>query len=475
MGMDLHHIHRNDPSLVHGQQVSFTYLESQQPACQFEYCNLKAGQVYVLCGKSGSGKSTFLRLVNGIIPEYYGGTLTGDFTIDRCRTGKNSVEEFSRYVASVFQNPTSQFFYQEVKHELVFPCENQAIPPTIIQQRLEKLLFDFNIGALLDQEIRHLSGGQKQLVALATAIMQGTEIMVLDEPTANLDHDGCQRVKRYIEKLKSQGKTLLIAEHRLSYLTEVADQFIYFDEGRWTKTFTKQEMVNLPNDEREQLGLRALSMAPFSKRIKEKTAPFILSDSFCIRNLTVKAGRKILQQVKQMSFRRGKITGITGANGVGKSRLAAYLSGVLEDKVADFTLDEQRLSAKARLKKTAFVMQEVQLQLFADSVWAEVNLGHPIHPDTETVLSRLKLTDLKDRHPMSLSGGEQQRVMIAASLLSDKEIFIFDEPSCGLDFLQMKAVAVLLKHLKAQNKIVILISHDEELLAETCDAFYHLK
>ncbi|WP_154235417.1 ATP-binding cassette domain-containing protein, partial [Streptococcus equi] len=131
-------------------------------------------------------------------------------------------------------------------------------------------------------------------------------------------------------------------------------------------------------------------------------------------------------------------------------------------------------SAKERLAKTSLVLQDVGLQLFSESVLKEVNLGHEQHPETAVVLERLALTDLLERHPASLSGGEQQRVMIAASLLSGKEILIFDEPSSGLDLRQMQALSSLLKDVKSQDKVVILISHDEELLTDVCDSIYHM-
>lgn len=190
--------------------------------------------------------------------------------------------------------------------------------------------------------------------------------------------------------------------------------------------------------------------------------------------MTVRAGSKILRRIDQLSFAAGKVSGITGPNGLGKSQLVAYLSGILEDKQATIRFQGQTLSAKERLAKTSLVLQDVGLQLFSESVLEEVNLGHEQHPETAVVLERLALTDLLERHPASLSGGEQQRVMIAASLLSGKEILIFDEPSSGLDLRQMQALSSLLKDVKSQDKVVILISHDEELLTDVCDSIYHM-
>ena len=229
--VDSHHHHHHGASVISAKDLCFTYQQSQKAACQVADCQVRAGQLIVLCGQSGSGKSTFLKLLNGLIPDYYAGELQGSLKVADCQAGRDSVESFSRSVASVFQNPASQFFYREVQHELVFPCENQGLAPELIMERLNGLAQDFDFQDLLGRDMFHLSGGQKQRVAIATAIMQGTDIMVFDEPTANLDQAGIEVVKTYLCQLKAAGKTIIVAEHRLHYLTDLADAFFYFQQG----------------------------------------------------------------------------------------------------------------------------------------------------------------------------------------------------------------------------------------------------
>lgn len=474
--LDYHHHHHHGLPIITAKNLKFAYQQSDKVACQVSHQEVTAGQLIVLCGPSGSGKSTFLKLLNGLIPDYYTGELQGSLKVADCQAGIDSVEIFSRSVASVFQNPASQFFYREVQHELVFPCENQGLDPNLIMERLKTLAQDFDVQDVLTRDMFHLSGGQKQRVAIATAIMQGTEIMVFDEPTANLDQAGIEAVKAYLCQLKAAGKTIIVAEHRLHYLTDLADAYFYFSQGRLTKTLTSEELLALSDTDRQAMGLRSLDLSDVIPVLIEKRSSQHYSDKddLCIHNLTVRAGSKRLRQIDKLSFAAGKISGITGPNGLGKSQLVAYLAGVLEDPNAQISFQYQVLTAKGRLAKTSLVLQDVSLQLFAESVLKEVNLGHNKHPMTESVLEQLALAHLVDRHPASLSGGEQQRVMIAASLLSDKEIFIFDEPSSGLDVLQMHALAKLLKELKSQNKVVIVISHDEELLSLVCDSIYQL-
>ncbi|EOI9066699.1 TPA: ABC transporter ATP-binding protein [Streptococcus pyogenes] len=477
-GADLDYCYHNhhDTSMISAEQLVFTYHDQKNPACQVSTCQIASGQFIVLCGPSGSGKSTFLKLLNGIIPDYYAGKYEGRLDVADCQAGRDSVETFSRSVASVFQNPASQFFYREVQHELVFPCENQGLDAKVIMRRLWTLAEDFAFAELLNKDMFGLSGGQKQRVAIATAIMQGTNIMLFDEPTANLDSAGIAAIKAYLTQLKAAGKTIIVAEHRLHYLMDLADNFFYFKNGRLTDKLTTQDLLALTDEQRQDMGLRRLDLSDLKPVLagKIESQHYRPDASLCIEHLTVRAGSKILRCIEQLSFAAGSISGITGSNGLGKSQLVYYIAGILDDKKATIKFQGIPLSAKQRLSKTSIVLQEVSLQLFAESVSKEVNLGHERHPRTTEVIERLSLTTLLERHPASLSGGEQQRVMIAASLLADKDILIFDEPSSGLDLLQMKALANLLMQLKTQHKVVILISHDEELLSSVCDTIYQM-
>ncbi|MGT2743783.1 ATP-binding cassette domain-containing protein [Streptococcus phocae subsp. phocae] len=467
----LHHV-----PIIKGKELTFTYANRQDLACEVPTCHIEPGEFIVLCGKSGSGKSTFLKLLNGLIPDYYSGHYEGELSVADCQVGRDSVEEFSRHVSSVFQNPASQFFYQEVKHELVFPCENQGVATDVILEDLSILATDFAFQELLEAQMTDLSGGQKQRVAIATAIMQKTPIMVFDEPTANLDCQGVEVVKDYLKTLKATGKTIVIAEHRLHYLLDLADRFFYFDQGHLTYCWMSEELLALPDAKRQELGLRQLDLGVVKQELQAKTVGrhYDPSHDFQVKNLHVRAGKKKLYQLEHLSFNSGQVTGITGPNGLGKSQLVYYLTGLLNDPKAQITYKGRLLSAKERLEITSLVMQDVSLQLFAETVKTEINMGHDKHPQTAQVIDSLALSDLLDKHPASLSGGEQQRVMIAASVLSDKSVIIFDEPSSGLDVLQMEALAALLESLASQEKVVIVISHDDELLLRSCDSVYQM-
>lgn len=461
---------RLDSAVITAQSVSFSYENSRAVSLEIGDLQIPAGQFVVVCGPSGSGKSTFLKLLNGLIPDYFAGQLEGRLTVGDLQAGASRVEELAGQVASVFQNPASQFFHKLVKEELVFPAENQGRPVENILSQLQQLVTDFALTDYLDREMNSLSGGEKQRMALLTAIMQDSPILVLDEPTANLDRAGVQQVREHLQALKVAGKTILLAEHRLDYVGDLADRYLYFDQGRLVADWSAERFLDMTEAERHQLSLRSLRLPDLTCLAGQALS----TKGLTVKNLVLKAGQQDLGVLEEVAFARGSVTAVVGKNGVGKSTLAHYLVGLLEDKSAQFILDGQDLTAKHRLQKTALVLQEVRLQLFTESVTKELTLGLKRAVDTELVCQKLGLQGLEHRHPMTLSGGEQQRLVIASQLLSYKDIFIFDEPTSGLDYQQMQAVAQVLQELKAQQKVVILISHDEELLALVADEVVHL-
>ncbi|HEL2738775.1 TPA: ABC transporter ATP-binding protein [Streptococcus suis] len=452
------------------KHLQVTYVGADKPALQIADLAIPAGQCVVLCGPSGSGKSSLLKLLNGLIPEYYPAQVQGQVQIGGQDIRQASVEDLSYQVASVFQNPATQFFHTQVLHELVFPCENQGLSTEEIAARLQEVSSLFQLEDFYDKPIFQLSGGQKQLIALATATMQGSPILLLDEPTANLDQEAVHKVREALHELKKEGKTIIIAEHLLAYLSDLADRYLYFQEGQLVADYPASDFLHRTEECRQDMGLRCYDAEPYRQAIAEQASQFVSDqEGLSVSNLTVSPAGQLLYKIEHLCLKPGQVVGLVGPNGSGKTSLANYLVGLAEDKKASISWQGQELTARKRLEKTAFVMQDVHLQLFAEKVRRELTLGQKGKQLDEELISRFRLADLLDRHPVSLSGGEQQRVMIVASLLADKDILIFDEPSSGLDLAQMKELARALALLKKEKKLVLLISHDEELLATVCD------
>ncbi|HEL2056371.1 TPA: ABC transporter ATP-binding protein [Streptococcus suis] len=452
------------------KNLQVTYSGADKPALQIADLTIPVGQCVVLCGPSGSGKSSLLKLLNGLIPEYYPAQIQGQVQIGEQDIRQASVEDLSYQVASVFQNPATQFFHTQVLHELVFPCENQGLSTEEIAARLEEVNSLFQLEDFYDKPIFQLSGGQKQLIALATATMQGSPILLLDEPTANLDQEAVHKVQEALYKLKQKGKTIIIAEHLLAYLSDLADRYLYFQEGQLVADYPASDFLHRTEECRQDMGLRCYDAEPYRRAIAEQASQFVSDqEGLSVSNLSVSPAGNFLYQVEQLCLAPGQVVGLVGSNGSGKTSLARYLVGLEEDKASQIAWQGQTFSPRQRLEKTSFVMQDVHLQLFAEKVRRELTLGQKGKQLDEELISHFRLEDLLDRHPVSLSGGEQQRLMIVASLLADKDILIFDEPSSGLDLAQMKELARVLALLKKEKKLVLLISHDEELLATVCD------
>lgn len=451
--------------MISVKNLNFTYLGSEQTSLKIDHLQVDKGECLVLCGKSGSGKTTFARLLNGLVPEYYQGKLDGEIQVAGMRPGQHSVEEMSQKIASVFQNPATQFFHRNVEHELVFPCENQGIAQEAIQKRLEQTTELFHLSQLLHHDLSKASGGEQQRVAIATANMQNPSLLVLDEPSANLDQRSVERLKEHLKVLKELGVTIVIAEHRLDFLKELGDAYLYFEKGEIRHRWTRHDWLQLDEEDRHQLGLRSGENVTFSS---QKIPELSGEDCLQIQDVTLMAGKNPLGNIANLAFPAGKITAILGPNGTGKSSFAKLLSGLSKSN-GTISIVGQNLSEPARLKKTAYVMQEISLQLFSDSVQKELLLGNQQTNAYQAIAESLDLQPLLQRHPLSLSGGEQQRVLIGNALLSEKDIFIFDEPTSGLDYEHMLAVGKLLRELKEVGKIVLVITHDKELVSSVCD------
>ena len=239
-------------------RVSFGYGEAQETLSQVSAA-IAPGECVLLCGASGCGKTTVTKLINGLIPAFTPGCrLEGQVAVDGLDPGTTPMYELARKVGSVFQNPKSQFFNLDTDSELAFGLENEGRPPEEIRKRVADTVDALHLQDLQARSIFSLSGGQKQLLAFGSVYAMGPEIFVLDEPTANLDQDAIARLHDQIAGLKRQGRTVVIAEHRLYFLTDLIDRALYLRDGVLERTFTREQFCALTDGEREALGLRTL-------------------------------------------------------------------------------------------------------------------------------------------------------------------------------------------------------------------------
>lgn len=439
--------------------------------------HIKRGELVVICGSSGGGKTTFTRIINGLIPDYYLGDLSGNIIINDKSMSGLSIYQYVGLVGSVFQNPRSQFYNVAVIDELAFGAENMGIEKEEIINRISSSSEKFEIESFLNRSLFDLSGGEKQKIACASIDVMHPEIIVLDEPTSNLDFKGINQLKRVLKFWKEQGKTIIISEHRLYWLSDIADRYVHFENGEIKNLYSKETFLNMDISERHNMGLRSSDpFNSFDKEIQNINIDSVKSDFLEIKNLKASYKKNLVLNIENISIKKGDIVGILGSNGAGKSTFSKCLCGLNKQSKGEIIIDGIAYKPKDLVGKSYMVMQDVNHQLFTESVLEEVILSMDYDLDEKekkeraiAILKDLNLFDKMDLHPHSLSGGEKQRVAIASAIASSREIIIFDEPTSGLDYLNMREVANQIMKLKANNKTVLIISHDPELINLCCE------
>ena len=469
------------------ENVTYTYPEAVAPALKEVSLSVADGECVLLCGKSGCGKSSVIRLINGMIPNFYEGELTGSVLHDGRLVSELPLYAIAEKTGTVFQNPRTRFYTVNTTSEIAFGCENLGMPRERIVERVQRTVEDLEIEDLMDRSIFELSGGEKQIVAFASVYAMRPSVYVLDEPSANLDMSAVERLRRILALLKRQGATIVIAEDRLFYLRDLFDRAVCMEDGRVRAEYTQSELAAFDAAERERMGLRFLSLAEAPVRASNSDvtaavrAGAVPGERLVLSRLEGFRGKQRVLCVEDETFEAGRIHAIVGPNGAGKSTFAAALCATLKKASADCSLDGERLSARRRLKLSYLVMQEVGHQIFSDSVETEVTLGSREADEAararklEHVLDDLDLSGLEQRHPMTLSGGQKQRVIIASACFSGKRVLLFDEPTSGLDYAHMLQTARILRRLRDAGAFIFVITHDYELIAEVCDEVVHLK
>lgn len=462
--------------MIKSNNVSFQYLHTTEAFLKEINLTVDRGEVILICGASGSGKSTYSRLLNGISPNYIEGELTGEHYTADLKAGEADIEAYVPIVGSVFQNPKTQHFTVDTTSELAFPLENMGVHPDFIQTKVMENAKALDVEHLLGRNIFEISGGEKQQIAFVASNMLEPTILILDEVTSNLDQEAIIRIREMVLQLKARGQTIIIFEHRLAWTKDLVDRYIRLEDGKVSHEWTADEFQILSNDDLHALGLRSTNLDSHREIIQTKLNNQRDSNNCTLttENLSIGyPGHTVLTDL-HLSFNAGEVTGLLGPNGTGKSTFANTLTGLQDAISGQIYWNNKKITKKALIQKSYMVMQDMNYQLFSDSVENEILLGakHPKYLDI--LLEELNLTEFRDRHPMSLSEGQKQRVVIASALLSGKEIIIFDEPTSGLDYEHMERFGKLLKDLKDSKAVIIVITHDEELASKWCDSIVKL-
>lgn len=443
------------------KNFNYKYIESQKLNIEDLSLNIKKGECILFTGASGCGKTSILRVLNGLAPEFFDGGYSGELKVAHLNIG-DRLKDFSKVVGSVFQNPKNQFFNLDSTSELAFSMENYGYSKSEIQSRIDEVISEFSAEYLLERNVLELSGGEKQKLAFMASMMLDADIYVLDEITSNLDLKAIQLISSIIETLKKKGKTIVVAEHRIYYLKDLIDRMYIIKDGKLIHEVTKEQLSDFDS---RSCHTRQIDLSKVELGNKENGN---FKENFLdIERLEYKVhDREVALQNE--NFAASKIYTIIGDNGCGKTTFANALCGLHKSK-HKVKLDEKYLNNKDLVKNAFQVMQDVNYQLFTNQVEKEIKLGSDNLSLFDEVVDRLNIRKFLDRHPNTLSGGEKQRVAIASALLSNKKVLIFDEPTSGLDYINMIELSCLIEEIAKNDVVIFIITHDYEFLCQISD------
>lgn len=505
----------NNP-IIEIKGVSFTYQNQKQPVLTDISACFYPGTISIICGPTGSGKTTLIRLFNGLIPHFYEGGMVGEVIVDNINTKKASTAKLAQVVGMVFQNPDNQLIASTCEREIAFGPENLGLPRNEIKERVEFIIQLLKLHDIKDSSPNELSGGQKQKVAIAAALALRPKILVFDEPTSNLDLETTEKLVEIIRMIKDQlNTTIIIVEHRLEPFLAIATHIMCMKDGKIVLHDETDRVIK--DDAFYQLGVQVpVILKIFNRLIKDRVYDGPIP-------VDLDHGMKILQNLVYLSekndsnvsvfqaekandendihrtiilfnsvtfqyqdgpialnniyaeIKDGSCVAIIGKNGAGKTTFVKCINGLIKPTRGDVVVEDvstKNVSVAQMAKKVGLVFQNSDNQLFATSVKEELefslkNVGIPENEREKKIddtLANLNLMKFKEKSPFLLSGGERKRVAIASLTCMDQPIFIADEPTQGQDEIQRKNIEKILQEMQARKKTVIIITHDLDFI-----------
>jgi energy-coupling factor transport system ATP-binding protein len=479
-------------------RLTFTYPHQAVPALQDVTWSAGNGEFVLLAGPSGSGKSTFLRCLNGLVPHFSGGVVSGGVTVAGIDVVSAGPRALSRYVGFVAQDPEAQAVLDRVEGEIAFALENAAIPPAEMRIRVEEALDLVELTPLRDRSLQTLSGGERQRLAIAAALALRPRVLVLDEPTSQLDPQSAEDVLRALVRLNDDlGLTIVLAEHRLERIVRHVDRLTYLEEGRNVVDAPVREALDqiAAGPPLAQLA-RALDWRPIPLTVKE-AMPFAQAVAPQAQKLAfqrpARTPAKPLLAIDGLHFSyndrpalknidiridAGETVALIGRNGAGKSTLLKCVAGLLRTQVGEIKIDGH--STRGRevaeiCREVGYLPQNPDDLLFAETVRHELrvtlhNHDLPESPaEMENLLDRLGLGRLAAQYPRDLSVGQRQRVALGAVTITRPRVLLLDEPTRGLDVQTKNALAAIWRRWLDEGAAILLVTHDVELAAIIAD------
>ena len=512
------------------EKITYSYPHSDSQVLSDINLEFKKGEFVLLAGPSGCGKSTLVRCLNRLVPEISGGSFSGRVLLNGKDLRNEKIHRLALEVRMIFQNPETQLFCLTVGEDVSLGPQNLGLPKTEVLSRVEKALKAVRLEKLRNHFIFTLSGGEKQRTAIGGNLAMEPEILVLDEPTSDLDPVGTKEVIELLRRLNEEKQTtLILIEHKLDSVFEMADRMLVMDEGRLILDGKPSELLYHEEEKLKKLGIHppqlteiarfldpdsGASIDPSYENIlkhlnellkshsvenqqspdrtkpenstsilsSKESLPYVRIENLCYR---LEDGTEILKTIN-LDIKKGEFLALLGHNGAGKTTLAGHLIGFCRPSCGKILLngkDIEGYSTAQLSQQVGYLFQNPDSQIFMDSVEAEVrfgleNLGMPeekIEKLSNEALEIMELSEYKKRHPHSLSRGQRQRLAVASILALEPDLIVLDEPTTGQDRGHMLKFMDKIRELNKQGKTIVLITHDMELVAEYAERVVLMK
>jgi energy-coupling factor transport system ATP-binding protein len=433
-------------ALARVERLTFTYPGGGRPAVEDISLTLEPGEIVALLGPSGSGKSTLIRALAGLVPHFHGGRFSGRVEVAGEDTRRARPADLAGAVATVFQDPEDQVVMGRVENEVAFGLENLGTPPREIWPRAHAALSSVGALHLAERRTAELSGGELQRVCLASALALEPELMLLDEPTSQLDPDAADE---FLTRIERTGAAVLLAEHRTARALALADRVLFLERGRVLLDASREEALDWLAEHRQSF----LPSEPASNRVGRQAGKILCRAEGI--TYSYRPGIPALVDV-DLAVGSGEVVVLEGPNGSGKTTLAKLVAGLLEPETGRVE----------RSSSAGYLSQDPGRYLVRERALDEVALAVGDRERARRALERVGLGAFADRHPRDLSSGQRERLGLAAVAVAEPDLLVLDEPTRGIDPERKKAIADWLFTYAANGRAALVATHDRSFPAD---------
>lgn len=468
--------------MIELKDFSYTYNTAENPVLKKVNLEVRQGELLLVTGHSAAGKTTLALAMAGILHHEIGGRIEGEITLkNRSIKDFDGMKELSRHIGMVFDDAESQLIFTSVEEEIRSGLENRGYSKKELIRRLEEVMEFCEISHLRNRAPHALSGGQKQKVALAATLALDTEVLILDEATAELDTKAVKRIFSILKRLKEAGKTIIIIDHNIEDFLEIGDRVVLLEKGRIKAIKSPADFAGsspvsesgIPEPARQAL------YAPDNKG--DERRPFI-----SVKNLTQRYGEVLALDNIDLEIYPGELVAVLGENGSGKTTLVKHFNGLLRPYSGNVTiksLDASGASVNELVKHTGLVFQNPDNMLFEDTVEAEIAFGlNNINVGgteaEKAISSSLELVNLSEKlkvFPRHLSRGERQRLAVACVIAMKPELIVLDEPTTGLDAEESDSMMQLIRKLQQEGHTIVMVTHNMQIVKDHAERIIRME